>query len=170
MKYATATLLLLTAMIPGLAAAETYMFDATCYDSYSKQGGQQDDLSAKVGTSIRCDFITLSLLNNGHVLLQVIDKQSKTTPLGFGGPKLDNDINPKFVTLPIERIYLPHSTNPSNAEAVSGAEGYCFLDGKLNLQKLSSLSCASKIEIGDRKLIYKINAKILKLGEVVPGI
>jgi len=169
MKYIIWAALLLNIIAPSSAMAETYMFDAMCHDSYSKQGDQREDLTVKTGKLIRCDSITLSLLDNGHVLLQIIDKKSKTTPLGFGGTKLDSDSNPNYVTLPIERIYLPHSSNPSNAETISGIEGYCFLNGKLNIRKLGSVSCVAKIEIGDQKLIYHIDGKILKAGEVVPG-
>jgi hypothetical protein len=114
------------------AIAETYLYNASCEKSYSIQGAQSDDLTKKAGRPIRCDFLVLSLLDNGHVLLQIVDNDSHLTPTGFAASRLDYDANPNFTTMPLGKIYLPHS-DPSKPETISGIEGFCFLDGKLNV-------------------------------------
>jgi len=169
-------LLLFVAVLVGLvvaglstAMAKTYFYDAVCEDSYSKQGEMEQDLTRKKGKPISCDAVVLSFLDNGHILLQFAEKSSHVTPLGFAGSKLDYDLNPNFVTMPLEKIYLPHSSNPGNPEFIGGVEGYCFFDGKLNITNLNVVSCTVKIEIGTQKLIYKINARITSVGKPVPG-
>lgn len=152
------------------AAAATYAYDATCGDSVSKQGDQNADLTKDPGSPIRCTGITLSQLDNGRILIQILEKTSHLTPLGFSGSSWDYEINPSFVTLPIERIALPHATNPGVAQMVSGVEGFCFLDGSLNIKKLSSVACTAKIEIGPQKLIYRVAAHINGVGRLVPGL
>jgi len=149
--------------------AKTYLYEATCENSYSKQGEMAQDLTKKKGEPISCDSVVLSMLDNGHVLLQFVEKSSHLTPLGFAGSKLDYEANPNFVTMPLEKVYLPHSSKPDKPEFIEGFEGYCFLDGKLNITKLGGISCAAKIEIGTQKLIYRINARIKSVGEPVPG-
>jgi len=151
------------------AMAKTYFYDALCDDSYSKQGEIEQDLTKIKGKPISCNAVVLSFLDNGHILLQFAEKSSHVTPLGFAGSKLDYDLNPNFVTMPLEKIYLPHSSNPSKAEFISGVEGYCFFDGKLNITNLNVVSCTAKIEIGTQKLIYKIHAHITSVGKPVPG-
>ena len=107
------------------AIAETYLYNASCEKSYSIQGAQSDDLTKKAGRPIRCDFLVLSLLDNGHVLLQIVDNDSQLTPTGFAASRLDYDANPNFITMPLEKMYLPHSA-PSNPETISGIEGFAF--------------------------------------------
>lgn len=149
------------------AIAETYLYNASCEKSYSIQGAQSDDLTKKAGRPIRCDFLVLSLLDNGHVLLQIVDNDSQLTPTGFAASRLDYDANPNFITMPLEKIYLPHSA-PSNPETISGIEGFCFLDGKLNVRALKAVSCAAKIELGTQKLVYSINVRVTGLGRLMP--
>ncbi len=157
-----------SAGLSSTAIAKTYIYDAVCEGSYSKQGEIEQDLTKKKGRPISCDSVVLSFLDNGHVLFQLMEKSSHLTPLGFAGNKLDYDLNPNFVTMPLENIYLPHS-DPGKPEFVGGVEGYCFLDGKLNIANLSGVSCTAKIEIGTQKLVYKINARITSVGKPVPG-
>jgi hypothetical protein len=137
--------LLVALMSP--AIAETYLYSATCEKSYLIQGAQSDDSTKKAGQPIRCDFLVLSLLANGHVLVQIVDNDSHLTPTGFAAMRLDYDANPNFITMPLGKIYLPHS-DPGKPEAISGIEGFCFLDGKLNVKALKAVSCAAKIELG----------------------
>lgn len=150
------------------AIAATYHYPAVCEKSYSKQGEQNEDLTKKDGREIKCDSVILSFPINGRVLVQIADKTSQLTPLGFGGSGLDYEANKNYVTVPLERIYLPHSSNSAASQVVDGIEGFCFLDGKLNIRSLSSLSCSGKIEIGTQKLIYSIQVHITGLGQLVP--
>ena len=149
--------------------AGTYVYPAVCEKSYSKQGEQSEDLTKKSGRPIKCDSVVLSMLENGNVLIQIAEKSSQLTPLGFGGQGLDFETNPNFVTVPLKRIYLPHASNPSTSQVVDGIEGFCFLDGKLNIRALASLSCSGKIEIGTQKLIYNIRVRITGLGQSISG-
>lgn len=159
-------LLAIARMSPAMAM--TYVYDATCENSYSKQGEQEEDLAKQRGKPIKCDAVVLSLLENGRVLFQITQKTSKLTPLGFAGPGLDFDSNPNFITLPLESIYIPHSTNPSNPEKIEGVEGFCFFDGKANLRALTKASCAAKIEIGTQRLVYHVDVRITGIGKAVP--
>jgi hypothetical protein len=111
----------------------------------------------------------LSLLDNGRVLFQITEKASDLTPLAFSGNGFDYDTNPNFVTVLLDSIYLPHSTNPGNAEAVHGIEGYCFFDGKLNIRALNGASCVAKIEIGTQRLVYHIDIHMTGLGQSAPN-
>jgi len=145
---------------------KTYLFmhSASCEKSYSIHGAQSDNLTKQAGRPIRCDSLVLSLLDNGHVLLQIVDNDSNLTPTGFGASRLDYDANPNFITMPLERIYLPHS-DPSKRETISsGVEGFCFLDGKLDFRALKGVSCAAKVELGTQKLVYSINVRVTGLG------
>lgn len=149
--------------------AETFLYKATCDKSYSKQGEDSADLTKIPGRPVHCDYLVLSFLENGHVLIQVGEKRANITPLGFGGSGLDYDANPNFVTVPIDRIYFPHQSRPGTPESVGGVEGFCFLGGRINVRRLSDISCAAKIEIGMQKLIYHINVDVIGIGSPVPG-
>lgn len=151
------------------SVATTYFYPATCHDSRSKQGEQSDDLTKQTGRTVNCDSVVLSLLDNGNVQVQFAQKTGNLSPLGFAGAGIDYEINPALATIPLARIYLPHSNNPNTPQVVDGIEGYCFLEGKINIRSLSSISCAAKMEIGPQKLIYKINAQITGPGQKVPG-
>jgi len=91
--------------------ARSYVYDAVCEDSYLKQG------------EVRYFRFT--------------EKTSSISPLRFPGAGLDHDQNPNFVTLPLDRIYLPHVTCVEGTQAISGIEGFCFFDGKMNIRALS---------------------------------
>lgn len=132
-----------------------------------KQGEQSEDLTLVVGRAIVCDAVVLAILDNGRILIQLANKASNITPLGFAGPGLDHDFNPNMVTLPVDRLYLPHASSPSAPQTLGGVEGYCFLTGQQNIRRLSDISCATKFEIGTQKLIYHVEAKILSVGELV---
>jgi hypothetical protein len=69
--------------------------------------------------------------------------------------------------MPLEKIYLPHS-DPSKPETINGVEGFCFLDGKLNVRALKAVSCAAKIELGTQKLVYSVNVRVTGLGRLTP--
>lgn len=152
------------------ASADTYLYPATCESSYSKQGEQSDDLSKLKGKPIKCDNIVFALLGNGRVSVQIVESRSSLTPLGFSGSGLDYESNPNFVTVPLDAISLPHSSNPATAQTVNGIEGYCFVEGKFNLRSLSTFVCTSKMEIGTQKLVYNVTAKIKGVGQKVPGL
>lgn len=151
------------------ANADAYLYQAECKDSYSKQGKQSDDLTKKKGKPVRCDAVVFALLDNGRVSVQFADKKSKFTPLGFTGNGLDHELNPNFVSIPLDSISLPHESNPEVAQTVSGIEGYCFVNGAFNVRSLESFVCAAKMEIGEEKLVYHIEARAKGLGEKVPG-
>ena len=149
--------------------AGSYFYPAVCYNSYSKQGEQSEDFNKKSGRPIRCDGLILSLPDNGNVLIQILDKSSQLTPLGFGGSGFDLESHPNLLTVPLKRIYLPHSINPNTSQVVNGIEGACFLEGKANIRSLDGMSCVGKIEIGTQRLIYNIEVRITGVGESVPG-
>jgi hypothetical protein len=151
------------------AMAGSYVYPAVCEKSYSKQGEQTDDLTKKSGRPIKCDSVILSLPENGNVLIQISDKSSQLTPLGFGGSGFDLESNPNLVTVPLKRIYLPHSSNPSTSQVIDGIEGFCFLEGKVNIRSLAGMSCVGKIEIGTQRLIYNVQVRITGVGQSVPG-
>lgn len=153
----------------GSCIAKGYLYEATCDGSYSKQGADDADLTKLHGRPIPCNYLVLYFSANGHISIQVGEKKSNVTPLGFEGDGIDYDLNPNFATLPIKRIYLPHISRPGTAESVAGAEGFCFIGGSINIRHLSDISCATKIEIGTEKLIYHINAEIRGLGQPIPG-
>jgi hypothetical protein len=159
----------LVATHPPQAAAATYTYPASCTGSYSKQGNENADLTKLGGMQINCDAIVLSLPENGHVLIQVAEKTSHLTPLGFAGNGLDYEVNPNLVTIPLSRIYLPHSSDPSQPESIGGIQGFCFLDGKMNIRYITEIACTAKVELGTEKLIYNIKAKIHGVGQRVPG-
>ncbi len=150
------------------ALARTYVYEATCGQSYSKQGEQEEDLTTMKGKSISCNSAILSFLDNGHVIFQVGEKKGQLTPLGFSGIGLDYDTSPNFATLPLDKVYLPHYTEPGTPEDVNGVEGFCFFDGKLNVRALHDVSCVAKIEFGTQRLVYHVDVKILGLGQAVP--
>lgn len=156
-----------TASLPSGAA--TYVYPAVCEESTSKQGEQSDDLSTQAGKKVTCDSVILSFTDNGHVLVQFANKSESITPLGFGGDRIDYDSNPNFLTVPITRIYLPHASRPGTPQVVNGVEGFCFIDGKINIRQLTSLSCAVKMEIGSQKLLYKVITNINGIGTKIPG-
>lgn len=151
------------------AMAESYMYKAKCSDSYWKFGAQSADLTKVHGHPISCDTVIIFVADNGHAVMQFVDKAEGTPPLGFAGDGLDYDSDPKFITLPVQRIYLQHGGDQNKSEMVSGVQGVCFIDGSANVRTLNAVSCASKIDIGDQKFIYHIDASILSVGAPVPG-
>ncbi|MFZ6712023.1 hypothetical protein [Undibacterium sp. TC9W] len=155
--------------ISGSAGAANYIYPAVCDKSYSKQGEQSDDLTKINGRPVKCDSVLLSIQKNGNIMIQILERNSKLTPLGFAGPGFDFEMNPNFATLPLERIYLPHASNPGTSQVVNGIEGFCFIDGRLNVKVLSGMNCTSKMEIGTQKLIYNISVRITGVGKLVPG-
>lgn len=152
------------------AMAGTYVYPAVCEKSYSKQGEQLEDLTKKSGNPIKCDSVILSFSDNGSMLIQISEKGSKLTTLGFSGGRFDLESNPNLVTVPLTRIYLPHSSNPNNSQVIDGIEGFCFLEGKVNIRSLTSMSCVGKIEIGTQRLIYNVQVRITGVGQSVPEI
>lgn len=150
--------------------AEAYLYRASCLGSYSKQGPDGADLTKAAGRAIACDYVMLDFTANGHILVQLGQKKSSLTPLGFAGDGLDYNRNPNFATLPVKRIYLPHVSQPGTTESVAGADGFCFIGGSINIRHLVEVVCVTKIEIGTDKLIYHVNARIDALGQPVPGL
>src|SRR5271165_6041587 len=75
------------------AAAATYTYPASCAGSYSKQGDENADLTKVAGTQINCDAIVFSFPENGHALIQLAEKTSRLTSLGFAGNGLDYEFN-----------------------------------------------------------------------------
>jgi hypothetical protein len=61
--------------------------------------------------------------DNGHILIQVGEKGAALTPFGFAGDGLDYGMNPKFVTLPLSRIYMPHLGKPARPQIFEGIRG-----------------------------------------------
>jgi hypothetical protein len=160
--------IVLLALVGTNANAKTYLYGASCGGSYTKEGEQNDDLTKQSGKPISCTNIVFSIFDNGRTMLQIVDKSSHLTPLGFSGGRLDPDINPNFLTLPLDKIYLPHYSNPATPQTITGIEGFCFFDGKLNLRNLTSVSCAAKFELGSRRVVYHIDVKFSGIGAIVP--
>jgi hypothetical protein len=142
------------------AAAETYYYPASCSGSYSKQGSQEADLTTVAGTPISCDGVVLTFPDNGHILIQVAEKGAGLTPLGFTGDGLDYGMNPKFVTLPLSRIYMPHLGKSARPQIFEGIHGNCFLGWELNIRDLSAVTCSATIDLGPQELIYFVNIRI----------
>ena len=151
------------------AGAATYAYEAICSESTSKQGEMSSDLSKQKGIPLTCDSVVISFMQNGTVMVQFSNKKSSVTPYGFSGGPIDYDINPNMSTVPLKRVYIPHSSNPEKAQVMDGIEGYCFISGKFNLKSLSGVSCVSKMEIGTQKLIFKLSAKFNGQGMLMPG-
>lgn len=145
-----------------------YVYQAECKDSQQVQGDlSHGNIQSKV-SKISCDSVVLTFHDNGNIMVMFADKNGKMSPLGFGGNNWDYQYNPNFVTLKSDRIYLPHSTNISNAQPISGIDAMCFFDGKLNMRKLAEVHCAGKVEIGDQRFIYAVHATIKSTGEILP--
>ena len=163
------TLALITLALTGTNVnASSYLYSASCGGSYSKEGEPNEDLTKQKGKPILCTNVVLSIFDNGRTMFQLVDKGSRLTPFGFSGGKLDSDANPNFLTLPLDKLYLPHYSNPGSPQAISGIEGFCFFDGKLNLRNLTSVSCAAKFELGTRRIVYHIDVKFSGIGQPVP--
>ena len=151
------------------AFATSYVYSAVCKNSYSKQGDQEEDLTKRPGKPIRCDSVVLSLLDNGHVMVQISERVGKLTPLGFAGVGLGYESNPNFITLPLRSIYVPHSTaSGSRPEVIEGVEGFCFLEGRANIRSLTAITCATRVQLGTERLVYHIEAAITGTGKAAP--
>jgi hypothetical protein len=102
------------------AEAGTYDYPATCTGSFSKQGKDVSKLpfAAITGsTPIQCDSLILSILDNGHALVQIIKTGTGLGPLGFAGDGLKDSIELNFVILPLSRIYLFNPGNPERPQS-----------------------------------------------------
>jgi hypothetical protein len=152
------------------ARADAWFYSTTCEDSYSKQGEQTENLEFAKGRPIRCDNVIFALLENGRVSIQIVDKSSNITPLGFTGSGLDYEANPNYVTIHLDSVSLPHKSNPGNPQTVQGIEGFCLVEGSFNIRSLTKFGCVAKIEIGTQKLIYSVTMKVKGIGEKVPGL
>jgi hypothetical protein len=149
------------------ARAQNYLYHASCNHSYLKQGDQQDDLAKQAGKPITCDDLAMSILKNGHLLLQFASKGRHQMVLGLGGDGLNYDINPNFITLPLRRIYLPQADNVGKPEIIDGIDGFCSLDAKAGLRSLREADCVAKVELGRQRLVYNIESQIV--GVVSPS-
>ena len=149
------------------AIAETYVYDAVCEHSQSKQGEHEEDLTKQRGKPIACDTAVLAILENGRVLFQITEKTSHVIGLGFAGPRLDSDTS-NFIKLPLDRIYLPHSDD-SKSEKIDGIEGACFFDGnKATLQAITRAKCVAQIEVGTQRLVYEVQVHIAGIAAPEP--
>ena len=166
-KKAIATMAALSMLAAPLVAqaAVAYLYPAKCKKSTLKQGEMQADLTKEQGKPINCDAVIISWHDNGAVLIQFPEKKGTPGPLGFSGSRIDYKMNPNMATIPVERIYLPHVSNPGSSQVVNGVEGFWFIDGKINIRNLAGVACASKMEIGTQKLIYHVQADIVGVGE-----
>jgi hypothetical protein len=149
------------------ARAQTYLYHAICNHSYLKQGDQQDDLTKQAGKLITCDELAISILDNAHVLLQFTSKGRDQMVLGLGGDGLNYDINPNSITLPLRRIYLPHSDDPGKPEIIDEIDGFCSLDAKADLRSLREADCLAKVELGRQRFVYNIESRITGAGQSV---
>ena len=156
--------------ISGAAFAQTTLYKATCGNSSMKQGAANEDLSNAPGVPIECQGVTLSKLAGNHQVVQFITPSQSV--LGFGGDALDFKSDPKFITLPLKRLYLPSRTQNGSPATVDGAEGFCFLDGK-DLNALKGIVCVAQVMLGQQHVVYQVESKIQgpaqPMGSVAPA-
>jgi hypothetical protein len=152
------------------AYADTYMYPATCEKSYVKQGEEDEDLSTKKGQPLKCDGLLLSMLKNGRILIQFTDTTSNLSPFGFGASQIDRDSNPNFITVPLERFYVPHAGDAAKPVVRDAVEGFCFFDDKNDITALTRLACAAMLSEDSKKTVYHIELKVTGERQTVPGL
>jgi hypothetical protein len=141
----------------GPASAQTTLYKALCQDSSLKRGPEGADLTNAPGIPITCLGVTLGAVAGGHQIVQFITADQSV--LGFGGDALDFKSDPKFITLPLKRLYLPSRVKNGSPEIVDGAEGVCFLDGR-DVKSLKGILCVAQVKLGDQHVVYQVQSHI----------
>lgn len=148
------------ALVCARAAAATFVYPAHCVGSYSSNGSHGK-------TAVHCDGVVLSLLDNGRTLIQFANKAAPMTPLGFSGGPFDFDAFPETAVVHVDHMDLQHTSNPSNAESLSGVAGECIVSGKINIRYLSHVGCVAKIEFGTETIFFHVDASITGAGHAL---
>ena len=141
----------------GPAAADTTLYKAACPDSSLKRGPSGSDLTDQAGIPIVCQGVMLSDLGGNRQMVQFITPDQSV--LGFGGDELDFKSDPKFITLPLKRLYLPSRIKTGAPETVDGVEGFCFLDGR-KVEALKGVICVAQVVLGNEHVVYQVEAKM----------
>jgi hypothetical protein len=150
----------------GGALAQTILYKSSCANSSMKQGAPNEDLTNAPGAPITCQGVSLSALAGNHEVVQFIVPGQSV--LGFGGDVLDRKTDPKFISLPIKRLYLPSFTSNGPPSVVEGAEGFCFLDGK-ELNALTGILCVAQAMVNKQHVVYQVESKMEGPAQVVGG-
>jgi hypothetical protein len=141
--------------------AETHVYNATCEGSYMKEGLLSDDLSVKKGLPIKCNDVSISLFENGNYQVQLLNKQSSATPLGFSGKYEKQQVSDEVSGYPIERVYL-YSPNVGAEPVSKGVQGYCFFDD-IRVPQLG-MSCSSMIIVENKRYVFNIAINVTSPG------
>ena len=155
------------------SAADTWFFDGRCHESYLKSGATTADLTKEAGQSLRCEKAVVNEFKNGRKLINFATDDGV---VGFAGPILDRRTNPKMTIMPIDTIYPRRDLGAiedktlqeafENAlkvvEPLRGAKGYCFFDTK-DFLKVTAISCASEIQLGEKRSVYSVHMTIEKI-------
>jgi hypothetical protein len=152
--------------ICGAALAQTTLYKSSCANSSMKQGAPNEDLTNAPGAPITCQGVSLSALAGNHEVVQFIVPGQSV--LGFGGDVLDRKTDPKFITLPIKRLYLPSFTSNGPPSVVEGAEGFCFLDGK-ELNALRGILCVAQAMVNKQHVVYQVESKMEGPAQTIGG-
>ncbi len=139
------------------AFAQTTLYKSSCANSSVKQGAPNEDLTNAPSAPITCQGVSLSALAGNHEVVQFIVPGQSV--LGFGGDVLDRKSDPKFITLPVKRLYLPAFTANGTPSVIEGAEGFCFLDGK-ELNSLKAILCVAQGMVNKQHVVYQVEAKM----------
>ena len=149
-------------------AMTVWFFEGRCFKSYLKWGTPNDDLRKEAGDPITCEKAVLGQLPNGRVLMQFVTERGV---LGFSGGGIDRETNPTMSILPVDRILPIRDYGQDTNEilkrsargegALNGAEGFCFFQSK-DIDSSTQLSCTSKWEQGNKKVVYKVLMNITK--------
>ena len=150
-------------------AADSWLFDGRCHESYLKSGATTADLTKEAGQSLRCEKAVVSEFKNGRKLINFATDDGV---VGFAGPILDRGTNPKMMILPIDTIYPRRDLGAiedktlqnalKGVEPLRGAKGYCFFDAK-DFLKVTAISCASEIQLGEKRSVYSVHMTIEKI-------
>lgn len=164
---------LLLALCIGLLSsplsAQTYLYDAHCDTSYFKQEvplvAEERHLQA-----IRCDFVTLTLTDEGQIILQIVDTDNQVSPLGFAGGKMDFEAQTGRAVVHLKKAYILETSLPKPIPVTEDVEGNCILDGRINIRHLYSISCDALLKTGKQALRYRIKAEIKGIGQSIPSL
>jgi len=150
-------------------AATAWFIDGKCKQSYLKRGTPSDDLTQEEGDPISCNKVSIMALKNGRKLVQFV---TGTGVLGFSGWEFDTTTNKTMLIVPVDRIMPVRDLGTETSEimrrsaqgegVLNGAEGFCMFDTK-RIEAAKQMTCVSKHEVGNKKVVYKIEMDIRKV-------
>lgn len=150
-------------------SAQTYLYNARCDTSYFKQEVPREPEERHL-QAIRCDFITLTLTDEGQVILQIVDTDNQLSPLGFGGGKMDFEVEAGRAVVHLKKAYILDSSLPKPMPITEDVEGSCTLDGRINIRHLYGISCDALLKTGKQALRYRIKTEIKSVGQIIPNL